>query len=300
MFNFTPTPLTSSEHAIWSHNQNDLEVLNDMGYGAGNPYTHIGYVVRSNFEFLKSGLKMFARINTNGRWLLVTDDSIETHQASDLLIHAWSTYNMVNILLVHQTTAYFYDPFAPEIVQLDLTLDSVDFIRFEARTKNVRGYPLKTEAISRRIGYAQEEIFHVFDNLMDYVMRYINATPEEVSNLLVVSQISAQSTQGQFVGAHKRINESTIELSMVSQAVTDLGKSNVAYLYSTRRINFFYVVKNRPLQPKIIDLRVWDEHSETVELFCLSLIIIIWFILEQCGLSKSRHGHGLTRVGLTL
>jgi hypothetical protein len=267
-----------------------------MGYGANNPRTNIGYVVSSNFEFIKGGLDSFARINTNGRWLLMIDGSVDTIQVSNLLNNAWSTYNMLNILLVHQTTGFFYDPFAPELVQLDLSSDSVNLTRFEARTKNVRRFPLKIEAVSRRLGYDQEDIFHVYDNLLDYAMRYINAQPEEITSLPVIYQMGAKSAQGEFIGAHKRINGSAIELSVVSQPVVDLGQSNVAYLYSTGRINNFYVVKNRPLQPKIIDLRVWDERSEIVKLFCLSLTVIIWFMLEQCGPRHVRHRHGLSRV----
>jgi hypothetical protein len=78
VFNFGKTPLILSAHAVLSHDQYDLTVLDDMGFDVVNPRTNVGYVVRSDYEFIKGGLESFAKINTNGRWLLLVDRPIVT------------------------------------------------------------------------------------------------------------------------------------------------------------------------------------------------------------------------------
>ena len=77
-----------------------VDQINDMGDELVSLSTTKGYVViTGSLIILKGYLTRFARINTNGKWMMFIID-LEIPKAKTFLKDAWTHYKMLNIIVI--------------------------------------------------------------------------------------------------------------------------------------------------------------------------------------------------------
>lgn len=167
--------------------------INDMGNEMNVPSTSKAYfILTTSHDVIKNHLELYSKINTNGKWIFLMID-VEALHVESLLITAWATHKMANILVLQSSSrsdliVVSYNPFELKGNQygtfwksdvnektIGTVLERVGNI-FRSKVRNLQNYPLKSSQFQDNSVQNQildKEMVNVFQKVLNSKFTFI-------------------------------------------------------------------------------------------------------------------------------
>lgn len=269
-----------------------VERINDMGDELNLPSTTKSYFsTTADIDLMKKHLPLFAKINTNGKWIFAMIN-IKLSEIESILVEAWVEHKMANILALmvagDEMRVVSYNPFElhndkhGKFWSVEVTSESLSGILnkleniFDAKVKNLQNYKLKATKffdISENSAILDNEMMKVFEATLNTKF-VIDALPE--------GQIHGyRLSNGSFTGAMRKVEEGLTDIAMNNRLFTSVESTNCAFLNPAGVTNFKYVMRRSPKEPTFLnyhlvqafDFRTRVLYAVTSSSFVLVLVV---------------------------
>ncbi|CAO1436671.1 unnamed protein product [Diamesa hyperborea] len=295
-----------------------------MGDELVSPSTTKGYVViTGSLIILNESVIRFARINTNGKWMMFLVD-LEISKAKTLLKEAWTNYKMINILVIlvdlkqYKFTVISYNPFIlnddesrGQFWNLELNSatieEAVKYIDgiYERKVKNLHGFSLNVimfelEVTSKPILDGNSVRYKFLDGVLAQMFQsYLNCrinfmTPRDNTNAGI------RYANGSFTGVLLEMEKGTVDFSGNLKLMMPIGTTNTTFLKPIDTLNLKYMVPkcNSSVIPlNYTVLHLFNYQARLLFLMVFIFMVIVWHFL---GVLKFNHNKSLRFQDLLL
>lgn len=289
-----------------------------MGNELVSPSTTKGYVViTGSLIILKESVIRFARINTNGKWMMFLID-LEISKAKTLLKEAWTNYKMINILVIlvdlkqYKFTVLSYNPFILNddesrgqfwnmelnAATIEEAVKNIDGI-YERKVKNLHGFPLNVimfelkvvtpkpilDGNSVRYKFLDGVLAQMFQSYLNCRINFM--PPRDNTNAGI------RHSNGSFTGVLLEMEKGTVDFSGNVKLMMPVGTTNTTFLKPIDTFNLKYMVPkyNTSVVPlNYTVLHLFNCQARLLFLIVFIFMVIVWYFL---GVLKFRHQKSL-------
>lgn len=266
--------------------------ISDMGEELDLPSTTKSYLLTTaSIDLMTKYLPLFAKINTNGKWIFAMID-IKQSEIESILVKAWVEHHMANIVVLmffeDEMRVMSFNPFelhnnkhgtfwSPSEVTSENLSDILEKLEdiFDGKVRNLQNYQLfatRFLEISEHNKILDKEMMKVFETTLN--------TKFVLTSSLDGEYHGNRLDNGSFTGSIRMVEKGLTDIAMNNRLMSPMESTNCAFLNPAGETSMKYVMKKSPQASTFLQFHLIQAFDKKTGIFyALTSIIFILVLL---------------------